>query len=317
MYGIEDKFEINEDFKKAYLTDENGNVASDLVAGYKNIYDQLYLKLMVKQNELKEEMAQIDDAIQQTTFYSDDDYDDIDSDEESTQVSFGIDEYCHSVVQRFFQISKLASGYDFSDLNNKLRVAMDMINYSSGFILETSIEKICDDLIEYCKDDQNNVDYRLISNVVSLMNGAESLYPVDYAVNLIKRFYVLDETSKREIFQMMLNVNDSVFVMDEETNDFETLMELCFDSDNKFNPKRADALVDAIDLTAEWIDSNMQKARDFDEERWDSRMIQVMGIAVDEICNYFSVSTDESGKFNPKMSPEKYFDNSLNSITVF
>ena len=91
-----------------------------------------------------------------------------------------------------------------------------------------------------------------------LIRNSGMQHSLKYALDLVSRYTADNSQHRTEILELMNKLNKTPYMMDENQHDFEDLMDLCFDSDNKFDLKTANNLLDLINDVEEWINVKTQ-----------------------------------------------------------
>ncbi len=211
-------------------------------------------------------------------------------------------------TKKLFELSKTSDGYDFSDIKKKntLINALDSIIDGYGIEDENGLYR---EFLDNAKDEEGKINWDYAIDTTKVVRSLAFFEPLDYVFNRINYFCSKDIDNKDEILNTIIQINkNSNYGMDAESTDFETVMEICFDKNNKFSKERADLLFEKFNEADEWIESQTD-SNDCDYERYKT----VLSYSANMLSSYFNTITDKSGKIN---ASELSFQNFIKSSNI-
>jgi hypothetical protein len=210
-------------------------------------------------------------------------------------------------TKKLFELSKTPDGYDFSDLDKKNDFinAMDSIIAGYGIDDEDDLYK---QFLNNAKDKKGKTDWDYAIDASKVVRSLSFFEPLNYVFSNINYFCSKDIKNKDKILNTIIQINrNSNYGMDSGSTDFETIMELCFDKDNKFSQKRADLLFKKFKEADEWVETQ-EDLDNCDFERYRT----ILSYSANMLSSYFDAITDKKGKLNAQKISFKDFVNSSN-----
>lgn len=208
---------------------------------------------------------------------------------------------------KLFELSKAPDGYDFSDIEKKNDFINAMEAIISGYGIEDE-DDLYKQFLDNAKDNKGNINWDYALDTSKVVRSLAFFEPLDYVFSQINYFCSKDLNNKDAIINTMIQINkNSNYGMDSESTDFETVMELCFDKNQKFSQKRTDLLFEKFNEADEWIETQIDlNSNDFE------RYKTILSYSANMLSAYFDAITDKKGNINPSKMSFKDFVNSSN-----
>ena len=186
------------------------------------------------------------------------------------------------MTKRIFELSKCDNGdYDFSDIQRKVDIieGIDSI-YGSSTIYDD--DDVYLTTIAASKEN-GKVNLEKIEDMVATVKSTAFIYDPDYVIEMQDYFYSKAIDNKQKISDTINFLNNkTMFDMDSENNNFETLLELCFDEDGKFSEDRAELLKESSEKMSDWLCEKTQYDSSHDQYNINKRL------AFGAITSYFT-----------------------------
>ena len=209
----------------------------------------------------------------------------------------------------FFRLSKTSNGYNFSDFERKI----NLIGYINELNQENIIAQDEDNLYSQIKntaqDEKGQLDYNLIYSALSLSENCVFGLPVDNTIMLLKELFKKDNLSQYGILNTLSKLNETYFSISEDNTNAEELMNLCFDKENKFNQKRADEMLEALEIAQDWLCEGMQDMICDNDDEAEELFQNCSNIATESVINYFREKEN-----NPKKDIKECIDEYLDKF---
>ena len=176
------------------------------------------------------------------------------------------------MTKRIFELSKCDNGdYDFSDIQRKVDIieGIDSI-YGSSTIYDD--DDVYLTTIAASKEN-GKVNLEKIEDMIETIKSTDFIYDPDYVIEMQDYFYSKDIDNKQKISETINFLNNkTMFDMDSENNNFETLLELCFDEDEKFSEDRAELLKESSEKMSDWFCEKTQYDSSCDQYNINKRL---------------------------------------------
>ena len=209
---------------------------------------------------------------------------------------------------KLFDLSKTPNGYDFSDIEKKNSFINAMEAIITGYGIEDE-DDLYKQFLNNTKDKKGNINWDFALDASKVVRSIAFFEPINYIFSNINHFCSKDIKNKNAILNTMIQINrNSNYGMDSKSTDFETIMELCFDKNQKFNQKRTDLLFEKFKEADEWVDTQIDlNSNDFE------RYKTILSYSANMLAAYFDEITDEKGNLDDsKLS----FENFVNSSNI-
>ena len=155
------------------------------------------------------------------------------------------------MTEKVFQFSKTNTGYDFSDINEKYNLVEHILQYNRHFGLDDNDERAYDDVLKNTKEN-GKIDYYLAHTALDMIISSGYVMNLEFAINTLKHFYQKDPDNVKMITSIAKELHRALFMLNEENNHFQDLMELCFDENNRYNPIKGEVLCVANRCFTDW-----------------------------------------------------------------
>ena len=207
---------------------------------------------------------------------------------------------------KLFELSKTPDGYNFSDIEKK----NDFINAIDAIIAGYGIEdedNLYSQFLNNAKNGKGKINWDWAIDTTKVVRSLAFFEPLDYVFSQINHFCSKDINNKDAIINTMIQINkNSNYGMDAKSTDFETVMELCFDKNNKFSQKRVDLLFEKFNEADEWVETQIDlNSNDFE------RYKTILSYSANMLASYFDAITDKKGNLDgSKISFKDYIKSS-------
>jgi len=203
---------------------------------------------------------------------------------------------------QLFEICKTQDGYDFSDIERKIRFTKKLEKIQSNFS-STHNQAITADIIKYSKSQNGHFNMDFAEALCQLINNTGSFLPdklVSHRHSILQVFSALDNRHSKEILDSIVKLS-SIIEIDDSNDDFEQILFNMFNPvTNKFDEKSANLLLELAPLIIKYTDDlPIETIEDYDNYRQ---------IILNLINRYFEHARDsQTGCIKPDViSPEEY-----------
>ena len=223
-----------------------------------------------------------------------------------------LDKKAYVRTEKLFNLSKTNSGYDFTGIEEKNSFIDLLDDVILNYAKENNEDEYFQDFIDSCRNEEGKIDFSLANAAIKMIKSIPVIYTPHYVINNIKKYTSGDFENRYRIFEAMINLNETDFMMDESDTDYEDLLDLCFDKDGSYSQDRTDTLFNAIATVTEWIDTQMSHTN-FNSDRYEA----CHKMSKELIIDYFSEITDDKGNFSTdNLDFSKYLDYRIGNIYV-
>lgn len=211
-------------------------------------------------------------------------------------------------TSRVFEICKIKGGYDFSNIKQKIQIAIKLEDIKRNYGVIDIEEDLTSDIIQHSKDKNGKFNIEFANALIELIKNSNSFIPnklVKHRSDIINTFSAIDTENKEEIIRTMTKLS-SLFEIDDENDNFESVLIQAFNPiTNKFDKKAATLILELVPLVKEATD-DMPIQTDEDFENFLQKQLEL-------IRHYFETIRDnQTGEIKQNyISPEEYINNWL------
>lgn len=204
-----------------------------------------------------------------------------------------------------FEMCKTPNGYDFSDIDKKMQLALRLEDIERDYGVRDIEEDLISEIIQHSKGTNGNFDVNFAQTLIELISNSNSFLPnklVKHRSDIIKTFSAIDPESHEEIISTMTKLS-AIFEIDDWNKDFESVLIQAFNPiTNKFDTKAATLLLELVPLVKEATDDMPIET----EEDFKNYLLKQQEL----IKNYFEAVRDkQTGEIKQDyISPEKYIN---------
>lgn len=204
-----------------------------------------------------------------------------------------------------FEMCKTPNGYDFSDIDKKMQLALRLEDIERDYGVRDIEEDLISEIIQHSKGTNGNFDVNFAQTLIELISNSNSFLPnklVKHRSDIIKTFSAIDPESHEEIISTMTKLS-AIFEIDDWNKDFESVLIQAFNPiTNKFDTKAAALLLELVPLVKEATDDMPIGI----EEDFKNYLLKQQKL----IKNYFvTVREKQTGEIKQDyISPEEYIN---------
>lgn len=204
-----------------------------------------------------------------------------------------------------FEMCKTPNGYDFSDIDKKMQLALRLEDIERDYGVRDIEEDLISEIIQHSKGTNGNFDVNFAQTLIELICNSNSFLPnklVKHRSDIIKSFSAIDPEKHKEIISTITNLS-AIFEIDDGNKDFESILIQAFNPiTNKFDTKAATLLLELVPLVKEATDDMPIET----EEDFKNYLLKQQEL----IKNYFEAVRDkQTGEIKQDyISPEEYIN---------
>ncbi len=209
-----------------------------------------------------------------------------------------------SRTTQLFEICETQDGYDFSDIEIKIRFTKRLESIQSNFS-STYNQEIIPDIIKYSKSKNGHFNIDFAEALCQLISNTSSFLPdklVSHRHNILQIFTALDSNHSKEILDTIVKLS-SIIEIDDSDDDFEQILFNIFNPvTNKFDEKSANLLLELAPVIIDAAeDLQLETNEDYDNYRQ---------TIINLFSKYFEQARDsQTGCIKPDViSPEEFIN---------
>ncbi len=209
-----------------------------------------------------------------------------------------------------FEICKTQEGYDFSNIEQKIQIAIKLEDIKRNYGVIDIEEDLTSDIIQHSKDKTGKFNIGFAQALIELIKNSNSFIPdklVKHRSDIINIFSAMDSNKQNEITDTIVKLS-SVLEIDDTNNNFEAALIQIFNPvTGNFDEKAAELLLELAPLVTEATESLPIETKE-DYSRYLQRQRKL-------IRDYFKIiRNDETGEIKQNsISPEEYIRQYINN----